>query len=303
MSKSILVVGGTGYLGGKVVLHLLKQGAKVSALVREGSDAKGLESKGVTIVRGDLSKPETLLPALKNIDAVVSTAIGYSNRKKGDNLKNVDDLGNRNLVDALKQADIQRFVFTSILTADKAQSVPHFWQKKLIEDYLDTKGVPYIALRPGAFLDQSTQQDFFAKGLKKGKLQMFGSTAAKWTYILTDDLANYLATAAIDDTIPNGKIDIGMNEPMSIEMITQYASEFTGTNIKASSMPWFIIGPIFSLIGLFKAETADMKRMFDYMLSGVYIADTTLQAKYFGKVPTPKDSVFRYCEQIGLAKK
>src|SRR5439155_421380 len=146
-------------------------------------------------------------------------AIGYSNRKKGDNLKSVDDIGNRNLVDAVKQANTPRFVFTSILTADKAESVPHFWQKKLIEDYMDEKGVPYIALRPGAFLDQTPRQDFFTSGLKKGSLKVMGSTTIKWEHILSDDVAKYLAIAAIDDTIPLGKIDIGMSEPMNPEML------------------------------------------------------------------------------------
>ena len=129
MQKSILVIGGTGYLGGQVINHLLGRNVLVSALVRQGSDTRGLESKGVKIVIGDLSKPETLLPAFKNIDAVISTAIGYSNRKKGDNLKSVDDIGNRNLVDAIKQSNIQRFVFTSVLNVDRTPSVPHFWQK------------------------------------------------------------------------------------------------------------------------------------------------------------------------------
>jgi len=302
MSKNILVVGGTGYLGGKVINHLLSRSAIVTALVREGSNTKELESKGVRIIRGDLSKPETLLPALKNIDAVISTAIGYSNRKKGDNLKNVDDLGNRNLVDAVKQANTPRFVFTSVLNVHQAESVPHFWQKKLIEDYMDQKGVPYVALRPGAFLDQTEKQDFYASGLKKGNLKVLGTTKVKWTNILSDDVAKYLAITALDESIPLGRIDIGMNEPMNVEMLAKYASEYSGKRIKASALPWAIIGSVFSFIGLFKPEMADLKKMFDYMFTGQYIADTSLQQKHFGEVPSVKDSVFRYCEQIGLSK-
>lgn len=302
MSKNILVVGGTGYLGGKVINHLLSRGAKVSALVREGSGTKELETKGVQIIRGDLSKPETLLPALKNIDAVISTAIGYSNRKKGDNLKNVDDIGNRNLVDAVKQANTPRFVFTSVLNVHQAESVPHFWQKKLIEDYMDQKGVPYVALRPGAFLDQTEKQDFYASGLKKGNLKVLGTTTVKWTNILSDDVAKYLAIAALNESIPLGRMDIGMNEPMNVDMLAKYASEYSGKPIKASALPWAIMGSVFSFIGLFKPEIADLKKMFDYMFTGQYVADTSLQQKYFGEVPTVKDSVFRYCEQIGLAK-
>jgi uncharacterized protein YbjT (DUF2867 family) len=300
MQKSVLVIGGTGYLGGKVIFHLLNQNVKVSALVRQGSDAKELEQKGVQIARGDLTRIETILPALKNMDAVISTAIGYSNRKKGDNLKSVDDAGNRNLIDALKQSNIQRFVFTSILNADKATSVPHFWQKKLIEDYMDDSGVPYIALRPGAFLDQNPKQDFYASGLKKGSLKVLGSASVKWTNILTDDLAKYLAAAAIDEKIPLGKIDIGMKEPMNAEALIKYASEFTGKPIKVGALPWAVIGSVLSIVGFFKPEISDLKKMFDYFFTGQYVADITLQQKYFGEAPTVKDSVFRYCHQIGL---
>ncbi len=300
MQKSILVIGATGYLGGKVVNHLLKQNVKVYALVRQGSDTKELEQKNVQIIIGDLTKPETILPALKSIDAVISTAIGYSNRKKGDTLKSVDDVGNRNLVDALKLANIKRFVFTSILTADKAKSVPHFWQKKRIEDYMDKVQIPYIALRSGAFLDQNPQTDIYAKGLHKGHLKVLGSTRIKWTNILTEDLANYLAIAAIDDTIPLGKIDTGMNEPMNAEMLAKLASEYTGKKIKASAIPWAVIGTVFSIAGIFKPQMSDLKKMFDYFFTGQYIADTSLQQKYFKEVPTVRDSVFRYCKQINL---
>lgn len=300
MQKSILVIGGTGHLGRKVIEQLVNKKIKTYALVRQGSDIKELEQKGVEIIRGDITKPETITPALKNIDIVISTAIGYSNRKKGDTLKSVDDIGNRNLVDALKKANIKRFVFTSVLTADKAKHVPHFRQKKLIEDYMDEKKLPYIALRPGAFLDQNPSIDSYAKGLKKGHLKALGSTTTKWTNILTEDLAKYIVLSAIDDNVPFGKIDIGMDEPMNAQMLGEYASEYSGKPIKVSSIPWIIIGSVFSVVGIFKPLMGDLKKMFDYFFTGKYVADTTLQQKYFGEVPTVKDSVFRYCKQIGL---
>jgi uncharacterized protein YbjT (DUF2867 family) len=302
MEKSVLVIGGTGYLGGKVIDELLSRGVKVSAMVREGTSTKALESKRVRIVRGNLTQPISLLPALKDIDAVISTAIGYSQRKKGDSLQSVDDDGNRNLVDALKQSNVKRFVFTSILTADKAVDVPHFHQKKLIEDYMDEKGIIYVSLRPGAFLDQNPVRDQMASSLRKGKLKSMGASSAKWTYILTEDLARYLAIAAIDENIPPAKIDIGMTEPLNAEMIAQYATEYTGKLVKVSVVPWFIMNAIFSLIGFFKPFMRDLKNMFIYFLSGEYVADTKLQKKYFGEVPTVKDSLFRYFEQIGLPK-
>lgn len=300
MKKTILVAGATGYLGSKVIKHLSDKDVKIKAFVRPTTNSEQLKNIGVEISTGDLTKPKTIEKALQGVDVVVSTAIGYSNRKKGDSLKSVDDLGNRNLIDAIKKLNISKFVFTSILNADKAKSVPHFWQKKLIEDYMDEQKVPYIALRASGFLDQSPSLDSYAKGLKKGKLKAIGSAKVKWTNILTEDLAEYLATAAVDDNIPLGKMDIGMNEPMNAEMLAEFASEYSGKNIKVSTVPWPIIGTVFSIIGIFKPFMKDLKKMLEYFFTGQFVADTTLQKKYFGFVPTVKDSVFRYCEQINL---
>jgi uncharacterized protein YbjT (DUF2867 family) len=303
MKKKILVVGGTGYLGNKVIEQLLSRDVEVRALIRSGSDATDTEKKGVKIFLGDLTKPESLLLPLEGADAVITSAIGYSQRKKGDSLNSVDDIGNKNLVDAAVKMNTPRLVFTSILTAEKAKSVPHFWQKKLIEDYMDQRGVPYVALRPGAFLDQNPKWDFWASGLRKGKLTVLGSTKAKWSHILTDDLAKYLALSAINPDVPFGKIDIGTDEPLSMELLAQYVSDYTGKTIKLRSMPWQIMGSIFGLVGLFNPMMSDMKKMMDYFFTGQYIADTSIQKKVFGEVPTLKDSVFRYCEIIGLKKK
>src|SRR5882672_12398807 len=129
MAKT-LVVGATGNLGGRVVTALLARGHAVRALVREGTDPAALAAQGVEIVRGDLLDRASLDRALAGAGALVTTAIGYIPRRRGDSLESVDDRGNRNLIEAAKAAKLGRFVFTSVLTADKAREVPHFWQKK-----------------------------------------------------------------------------------------------------------------------------------------------------------------------------
>ncbi|MFZ4572469.1 MAG: hypothetical protein ACOYM0_15190 [Bacteroidales bacterium] len=63
----------------------------------------------------------------------------------------------------------------------------------------------------------------------------------------------------------NGKGKLGplMNEPMNPEMLVKYASEFTGKPIKVSAYPWALVGSVLSLIGIFKPEIGDLKKMFD----------------------------------------
>ena len=42
--------------------------------------------------------------------------------------------------------------------------MPHFWQTKLIEDYLEESGVPDVALRPSAFVGV---WDFWTRGYER----------------------------------------------------------------------------------------------------------------------------------------
>jgi uncharacterized protein YbjT (DUF2867 family) len=296
-----LVVGATGYLGGLVVEELLRQGAAVKALVRASTDPSALKAKGVIVCRGDIMKRETLPAALNDVDAVITTAIGYTNRKKGDTLK-TDDAGNRNLANEAQKAGIKRFVFTSVLNCEKAPDVPHFWQKKLSEDYFREIGLPFISIRPGAFLNQDPRHDFFAKGIKKGKLKVIATKSKKWTMVLDQDVAFFLTKAALDENIPFGNINIGTDAPISMEEMGRYIKEYTGTPVKISVLPWGIAGTIMQVAGLFKPVLADAKKMFDFFFTGNYIADTSAQQKIFGFVPTNRESVFRYCEQLGLTK-
>src|SRR4051794_38024456 len=117
-NDQVLVVGGTGMLGGQVVSELLAHGKGVRALVRPASDATRLEAAGVQIARGDMMDPASLLQAMAGVDAVISTAAGYTRHSKGDTA-DIDIAGNRNLAEAASAAGIRRFVLTSILSCDQ----------------------------------------------------------------------------------------------------------------------------------------------------------------------------------------
>ena len=113
----VLVVGATGSLGGKVVDELLKRGKMVRALVRPTTDASRLESRGVEIARGDMLDLDSLVAAMNDADAVITTAAGYT--RGGKNAHDIDTVGNTNLAEAAHRAGIRRFVLTSILTSDQ----------------------------------------------------------------------------------------------------------------------------------------------------------------------------------------
>ena len=292
----VLVIGGTGMLGGQVVSELLARDKRVRALVRPTSDAKRLESNGVEIARGDMMDPASLLQAMDGADAVVSTAAGYTRHSKGDT-DEIDIIGNQNLADAARRAGVNRFVLTSILTCDQTPQVPHFWHKKLAEDRLEELGVPFVALRPGAFLDMITQMG--GDPFTKRRLMWFGSPTIPLSFVLTQDLAGYLADAVDAPGVDGQRIDIGWDRPVSMEKIAQISGRLLGEKIRLWSIPAPLINTAGAVVGKFNPMIKDMTAMMGWFQTGRYVADTTRQREVFGQVPTVEDAIGRLIRSLG----
>lgn len=295
----VLLIGATGHLGAQVARQALGLGLGVRALVREGSDAPRPQRLGVEVVRGDLLDRDSLKRALKGCRAVIHTAIGYSNRRKGDSGSGVDITGNENLAAAIKESEARRLVFCSVLTCDAAQSVPHFWNKWLSEQHFEQAGVPFVALRPGAFLDQA--DDFWVGGLKKGKLPFLIPDTTPLTFVHSSDVARYLARAVdIETSSKNLRIDIGTDRPVSTREIAQVMSNRLGRRIKTQTPPWPLISTGLAIAGLFDPWQRDLKQMMAYFRNGTYVADTSKQRQIFGEVPTIEASIEKYLHGAGL---
>jgi len=280
-SSPVLVVGGTGRLGGQVIDELLARGKSVRALVRDATDPGSLQAKGVEIARGDMLDLGSLTSAMTGTDAVISTAAGYTRRTP--QAHEIDTTGNMNLAEAAARTGVRRFVLTSILTSDQTPQVPHFWHKKLAEDRLEELNVPFVALRPGAFLDQvvTMNGDPFAAG----RLMWLGSTTVPLTFVLTPDLARYLAEAVDVEVVSGERIDIGWDRAVSMADIGGIASRLLGKTVEAATIPTPLHG--------------DMGAMVDWFGTGRYVADTTRQGEVFGPVPTAEDAVSRLVRSLG----
>ena len=232
----------------------------------------------------------------KRQDAVISSAAGYTRHSKGDT-EEIDITGNRNLADAASRAGIRRFVFTSILTCDQTPQVPHFWHKKLAEDRLEELGVPFVSLRPGAFLDMITQMggDPFAKR----RLMWFGSPTTPLTYVLTHDLAGYLADAVDAPGVDGQRIDIGWDRPVSMQQIAEISGRLLGQRVQLWSVPAALINPAGFVVGRFNRMVKDVAAMLRWFQTGRYVADPTRQGEVFGKVPTAEDAIARLLRSLG----
>ncbi|MEU0588462.1 SDR family oxidoreductase [Streptomyces sp. NPDC006132] len=294
----VLVVGATGSLGSKVVDELQARGKNVRALVRPASDAGRLESRGVQIARGDMLDVDSLVAAMNGADAVITTAAGYT--RGGKNADDIDTIGNANLAEAAHRTGIRRFVLTSILTSDQTPHVPHFWHKKLAEDRLEQLGVPFVALRPGAFLDQVASMA--GDPVDKGRMMWIGKATVPLTFVHTSDLAAYLAAAVDAEAEAGERIDIGWDRPVSMREVADAMGSRAGKKIKVWAVPSAVARAAGAAAGRFMPLVKDMAAMFRWFETGRYVADPRRQEQLFGPVPTAEESLARYTDELRTAR-
>lgn len=116
--QHVFVTGATGFIGGAVARRLLAHGARVTCLVRPKTNAAQLEHAGATIVRGNVTEPQTL--DLSGQDSVVHAAawVGFGIPERHVELfRRTNVEGTRNVLHAAERAGIKKFVQVSSVAA------------------------------------------------------------------------------------------------------------------------------------------------------------------------------------------
>ena len=147
----LLLVGGTGFLGGYLLEALDRQMPRnqVRILVRGAAQKAALEAQGWATASGDIGQPATLGPALAGVDTVINL-VSIIRAKGSQTFAGVMGAGHRNLVDAAKTAGVGKFVYMSALGVSReAVGLSQYYQYKWAsEEYLRASGIPYIIFRP-----------------------------------------------------------------------------------------------------------------------------------------------------------
>ncbi|MEA5510958.1 SDR family oxidoreductase [Crocosphaera sp. UHCC 0190] len=146
----LLIVGATGTLGRQIARHALDKGHQVRCLVRNARKAAFLKEWGAELVIGDLCKPQTLPPALEGMEAIIDAAAARPTDTLS--MKQVDWEGKVNLIQAAQKIGVNRYIFFSILNAEKYPEVPLMNIKHCTEKFLVASGLNYTILRPCGFM-------------------------------------------------------------------------------------------------------------------------------------------------------
>jgi uncharacterized protein YbjT (DUF2867 family) len=145
---TVLVTGGTGFVGPHVVHALRTRDVPVRALVRDRARGARLAAWGAELVEGDVTDPGSLVAASVGVDAVVHL-VAIIRGSRAD-FERVMAQGTRDLVAAAQDSGVRRFVLASALGLDERtkDAVPYFRAKWEMEQVARESGLEHVILRP-----------------------------------------------------------------------------------------------------------------------------------------------------------
>lgn len=120
MAKKILVTGGTGFIGSRLVNRLATGENEVHVLVRRTSDLTSLEEclDRITLVYGDVTSAESLDGLFTGVDEVYHSAgLTYMGNRVNPMLEKINVQGTRNVLAESRKAGVKRVVHVSSITA------------------------------------------------------------------------------------------------------------------------------------------------------------------------------------------
>ena len=193
----ILVTGGTGFVGPKVVHALRERELPVRCLVRKPSSsaAQSLGAWGCELTEGDVTDAGSLRRAVEGCEVVVHlVAIRQGSREK---FERVMEQATRDLVAAAKEAGVRRFVLMSALgTSEKTKDlVPYYHAKWEMEQAVGGSGLEHVIFRPSFIFgrDGGILQTFKRLARVSPVTPIIGSGTQRIQPIWIDDVGVYFA--------------------------------------------------------------------------------------------------------------
>ena len=230
---NILIVGATGTLGRQVARRALDEGYKVRCLVRSQKKAAFLKEWGAELVSGSLSQPNTLPSALEGMDAVIDAATARATDSLS--IKQVDWDGKVALIQAAKAAGVERYIFFSILEAEKYPQVPLMEIKRCTELFLSEAGMNYTILRLCGFMQGLIGQ--YAIPILEGQAIWVTGESSPVAYMDTQDIAKFAIRALSVPATEKQTFPVVGSRAWSAEEITSLCERLTGKQAKVSRLP------------------------------------------------------------------
>ena len=243
----VLVAGGTGFIGKRVVDALLAKGEH-DVLVMTRDPARARPKPGVEYVQGDVTDPASLEGATRDVDAVVH-AVQFPNHpvenpRKGWTYERIDGAGTERMAAAAAKNGVKRFVYLSGAGTrpgpDRAL-VPRQGARRAGR-HVQRHGVrhpaPVLDLRPGRPQHEQVRGVREVPAGRAGDRDRAGAGPGG----RTSKTSAKVAAAAVDEPAAANRVfELGSQQPLAMDEIIRTIMRILGKRKPLVHQPaWFV---------------------------------------------------------------
>jgi NADH dehydrogenase len=231
------------------VQKLAEQGRPVRLIARGRplgriEAARRTAPEGVEIVAGDVTEPETLVPALAGVDTVIHLVAII--RERGNvTFERVNYEGTVHVVDAAKAAGAWRYLQMSALGALPDPQFPYHDTKYRAEQYVKASGLDWTIFRPSLIFGPGDQFFSTLAGLAKlpAPFVLPDGGTAKFQPVWLWDVVDAFIKALDDPATVGQTYELGGPEIMTYKEMVHILMDATGRHRPAISLPAGLLKP------------------------------------------------------------
>ena len=221
-----LVLGATGYIGGRLTPRLLNAGYRVRVLARDAARAASFPwGPDCEIVEGSADDADAVAEAMRDVDVVYYLIHSMG---AGKDFEEADERAAQTVADAAAKAGARRIVYLGGLHPDDVKLSPHLRSRVRVGEVFLESGVPTLVLQAGVVIGSGSASFEMIRHLTEVLPYM---PAPKWVRnhiqpIAIRDVLHYLLGAARVDESVNRAVDIGGPDVLRYgQMMNGYAVE------------------------------------------------------------------------------
>jgi NADH dehydrogenase len=233
----VVVAGGTGFIGRRVVAELLKSTSVDEVVVTSREpDAHDPGDPRVRMVQAFAGDPLSLAKAMTGADVLVQ-AIQFPNHpvedpSRGRTYMEVDGRGTRVAAQVARAVGVRRMVYVSGAGAGEGRPQPWFRAKDLAETAIRESGMEYAILRPSWVYgpgDRSMSRFvLFCRYLPVVPMVGDGQTPVYPLHV--DDLARAVAACALREDAKNTVLSVGGPQRLTMDEVVGAVQKVLGTH-------------------------------------------------------------------------
>src|ERR1700684_4180436 len=257
-----LVAGITGKAGGATAAHLLAQGKKVRALVRDRAKAASWTDRGVELVDGDWNNAAAIERALTGVDgAFVMLPAVWTPSPDFNEARGII----ANYVEALTRAAPPRVVGLSSMGANRTSGLGMITALSLLEQGLRDLASSIAFVRAGGFFENFLYGLHVAQG---GTLPVYyNPTNRKSTMVATNDIGAEVATL-LTGPAWSGRRVIELGSMVSADEVAAQLGEGLSLDVTAFSVARAGRAEAFQPCDTPRSRTGPAEEMFESVNAG-----------------------------------